>query len=173
MEKIDLVIISDTNIDHYIENYITQNNLKFNKIFIVSKEHLETKYKNITYKDFILEEYLPFVNKFNIINETDNIRYLSIHYYVVFEQDIISNKELINFNSDKIKKDDLYHYSAKLFLKHFFNKTQVNKIEGFKLINKNKVKELKEQFPEIFHNSSKNNKNSIQHNLNILYNYIF
>ncbi len=51
-------------------------------------------------------------------------------------------------------------------------KTQVNKIEGFNLIDKNKIKSLKDQFPELFHNNSKRNNKGLEYSLITLYNYI-
>lgn len=172
MKKIDLVIISNHNIDQSIHQYLNSNKLSFNKIFIVSENKLETNYKNVTYKEFITEEYKEFVDNINIVNEIDNIRYLSNYYYIMFEDDILNNKSLVLNTTDKIKKEDTYHYSAKLFLKHFFNKTQVNKIEGFNLIDKNKIKSLKDQFPELFHNNSKRNNKGFEYSLITLYNYI-
>ncbi len=172
MKKIDLVIISNRNIDKSISEYISKNNLQFNKVFIVSENFIDTIYKNVIYKDFVNEEYINTVNSFNVVNEIDNIRYLSLYYYIMFEEDIIKNKSLSSYTLDKIKKEDTYHYSAKLFLKHFFNRTQVNKIEGFVLLNKEKIKKLKDDFPEIFHNSSLNNNKGFKHNIFLLYNYI-
>jgi len=172
MQKIDLVVITDQNIDNYINQYINFYDLKFNKIFIVTKDNIITKYKNVIYKDFVNEEYLNSIDNNNITNEIDNIRYLSLYYYIIFEDDILKQQPLILQETDKIKKDDEYHYSAKLFLKHFFNKTQVNKIEGFKIFEKNKIKDLKEKFPEIFHNSSMNNNKGFKHNIFILNKYL-
>ncbi len=165
-------MITDKNIDSEIDRYINFYDLKFNKIFIVSKDNIITKYKNVTYKDFVNEEYLNTIDNDNIVNEIDNIRYLSLYYYIIFEKDILKQQPLILQETEKIKKDDEYHYSEKLFLKHFFNKTQVNKIEGFKIFDKNKIKDLKEKFPEVFHNSSMNNNKGFKHNIYFLYRYI-
>lgn len=173
----------DNNELKFLLRSIEKNFSFYNKIYIVTDtdlpDWLNTEHKKIRivkHSSFMDKEHLPTFSARGIEAQLHKIRYLS-DYFIYLNDDMFFNKKVemkdlftdnkinVYFENEKIpnKKISKDFFSdinsnimAKSFIFHMFNKRSIYKnAHTPKLIYKPDIIELEENYPELFHNVSK------------------